>query len=139
MTLPQYMQDDLDARRATGATIVVKTSAGYSSAALHVYWDKDPIMALVLDGMPSGVRCYPDGTLARLIGALHPRVNGNSGMDVMAPPTAQDITEDFANYAVGSKGVIVVDCESSTATCYAGTLATDYPTPVELPDAPPMM
>jgi len=117
---------------AASAVVLFKKDTTYSSAGVIIYRSPLKVMELLSDAISFLVDSLPDECVARFIGYIHPRFSGNFGLAIYPPPSLTDISGGFGIYAPGTSGVLVYDCASGIAECFAGSLAEDYPDPIQL-------
>ena len=123
---------------AESAVVLFKKVDEYSSAGVLVYLRPLMVVDLLKNAISVLADSLPDECVARFLGYLHPFLAGNFGMAAYPPPSPDDISGGFGLYAPGSAGVLVYDCASGIAECFAGTLVEDYPEPFQL-DVPGMI
>jgi hypothetical protein len=109
------------------AIIVVTDGQYYGSAAVYMHSRGEYAPKYLRDAISRMRRGDVDYSLARLIGELHNRISGNTGLGVIQPPRLKDIQNSFENYSQGDAGVIVYNCTNGHTQYFQGYLAEENP------------
>lgn len=98
---------------------IVKAGANIAACGVYTHWRGEESVSDLKDAIPRMRANDPDYSAARLIGELHAKMEGNSGLGVVPPP-ADLKPETLKEYTHGDAGVLVYDCETGELSAYAG-------------------